>query len=59
MTTQRIQALILAFIVIAVAGAVYWIIGALVGDAQRNDQLQQQCIARGGNWDYGCEMRPK
>ena len=52
-------AALIGFIVIAIAAAIFTIILRIDADAQRNDRLQQQCIARGGNWDYGCDMRGK
>lgn len=54
---QRIAALC----VLLVAGVIFLGIFLVDQDSRRADdrakQLQEQCIARGGSWDYGCEMK--
>lgn len=57
-TEEKWLAFIAAFVVTLIASAVFWTIGAIDADEKRNDHLQEQCIAKGGNWSYGCDMKP-
>lgn len=58
MADESWMALFAAVVIALVAGAIFWLIKFAVDNEERNDDLQRQCIAAGGNWSYGCDMKP-
>lgn len=45
-------------LVALIATAFFWVIREGFDADRRDDRLQERCMAAGGNWDDGCDMKP-